>query len=396
MTDLIITAEATEIGFFSAVLNGTVNNPSGLTGGSFGFILSKNADPTVDNGWVIQNMELDGSNKFSYEATELSIATTYYYRAYFKYEGEYRMGKTRSFTTMDFADDLIITAEATEIDYFSAVFNGTVNIPSDFNGWYRFGFIYFSADPTENDKEIEVEKLDGSNKFSYKAANLSYGTTYFYRAYFKTGDPDIKYRMGRVRSFTTKSGLEAVDLGLSVKWGSCNIGASTPLSHGDYYAWGETETKDKYSWDNYKWGKANNQLTKYCTSRFYGYSGFTDGKTVLDPEDDVAHEKHGGKWRMPTSAEWTELREKCSWKRTTMDGVSGWKVTGRNGSSIFLPAEGYKDGSGVALGTENGYYWSSEINNGHPYEAIDIFFSSYVTDNVCNRSTGLPVRPVSE
>ena len=98
---------------------------------------------------------------------------------------------------------------------------------------------------------------------------------------------------------------QAVDLGLSVKWSSLNLGAVSPEDYGAYFAWGETETKSDYSWLTYKWGTSPTTLKKYNTKRS---KGTVDNKTVLDPEDDVVHVKLGGKWRMPTDAEWKELR----------------------------------------------------------------------------------------
>ena len=97
--------------------------------------------------------------------------------------------------------------------------------------------------------------------------------------------------------------VQAVDLGLpsGLKWASCNIGATTPEEYGYYYAWGETTTKADYSWETYKYANgAKNKLTKYCTDASYGDNGFADNKTTLDLEDDAAHVKWGGSWRMPT------------------------------------------------------------------------------------------------
>ena len=107
------------------------------------------------------------------------------------------------------------------------------------------------------------------------------------------------------------NGYAYVDLGLSVKWATCNLGATKPEEYGDYYAWGETETKTKtdYNWSTYRWRKgASGKLTKYCPSNKSGYwagYGSPDGKTSLDLSDDVANIKLGGKWRLPTDAEWT-------------------------------------------------------------------------------------------
>ena len=105
---------------------------------------------------------------------------------------------------------------------------------------------------------------------------------------------------------TIVSEPEAIDLGLpsGLKWASFNLGASKPEEYGDYFAWGETTPKDEYNWDTYAWCMgASNTITKYCTKSNYGYNRFTDGKTVLDQEDDAAHVNLGGNWRMPTDAE---------------------------------------------------------------------------------------------
>lgn len=139
---------------------------------------------------------------------------------------------------------------------------------------------------------------------------------------------------------------EAVDLGLSVKWASFNVGASKPEEFGGYYAWGEVETKTEYSWETYKWCKGTEiTLTKYCNNSEYGYNGYTDDKYVLDPEDDVAHVEWGGSWRMPTHEEMRELTEACTWTREIRDSIDGVKITGSNGNSIFIPAAGYYSGS---------------------------------------------------
>ena len=134
----------------------------------------------------------------------------------------------------------------------------------------------------------------------------------------------------------------AIDLGLSVLWATCNLGTSgfvsSPEEYGAYYAWGETGTKSNYSWETYKWcNGSSTTLTKYNT---YSNYGIVDNKTELDPADDVAHVKLGGKWRMPTEEEWTELRTKCVWKETynfNGSGIFGEVVTAPNGNSIFLP-----------------------------------------------------------
>ena len=106
----------------------------------------------------------------------------------------------------------------------------------------------------------------------------------------------------------------AVDLGLSVKWASFNVGATAPEEYGDYFAWGETESKTDYSWSSYKWCNGDyNKLTKYCLgdqSYYWNGEGTPDGKTVLDPEDDPAITNWGGTWRTPTDAECLDFPER--------------------------------------------------------------------------------------
>ena len=99
-------------------------------------------------------------------------------------------------------------------------------------------------------------------------------------------------------------GYEYVDLGLSVKWATCNVGATTPEGYGDYFAWGETKPKDYYAWSTYKYCDSSSlTLTKYCSKSYYGKDSFSDNKTILDSEDDAATVNWGGAWRMPTKEE---------------------------------------------------------------------------------------------
>ena len=208
---------------------------------------------------------------------------------------------------------------------------------------------------------------------------------------------------------------EAVDLGLpsGLKWASFNLGASVPEEYGDHFAWGETEPyyrsqnpliwkegkEEGYSWASYKWCKGSSRtMTKYCFISSYGYNGFTDDKTVLDPEDDAAHVNLGGKWRMPTEVEWKELMNNCTKKWTTLNGVNGRLVTGSNGNSIFLPAAGDWSGTNRDNVGSYGHYWSSSLNTDYyPYLALRFYiFSGGDHKNTGFRYYGFSVRPVTE
>ncbi len=170
---------------------------------------------------------------------------------------------------------------------------------------------------------------------------------------------------------------EAVDLGLpsGLKWANMNVGATTPEGYGDYFAWGETEPKLEYHWSTYKLCNGSyNTLTKYCTNSSYGV---VDNKTTLELEDDAAYVNLGGTWRIPTMAEWDELRNNCTWTWITQNGVKGYLVTSeKNSNSIFLPAAGFRYYSVLSGAGSNGHYWSSSLHESGSYDAYFHYFSS--------------------
>ena len=184
----------------------------------------------------------------------------------------------------------------------------------------------------------------------------------------------------------TNSGeiAEAVDLGLSVKWASWNIGASKPEDYGFYFSWGETSPKTNYAWSTYKFG---NSLSKYNS---------TYNKKTLEPSDDAAVVLWGDNWRMPTNDEEKELYQKCSWKYTTVNGINGYQVTGPNGNSIFLPAAGLYDGDGnLGLANDRGWYWSSTVYDNSYALGFYLTPSSVTYKNVGHdRCDGHVIRPV--
>ncbi|MDY6035854.1 MAG: hypothetical protein SPI67_00035 [Paludibacteraceae bacterium] len=189
------------------------------------------------------------------------------------------------------------------------------------------------------------------------------------------------------------NGHEYVDLGLSVKWATCNIGSTTPEGYGNYYAWGETKPQSTYNWSTYKWcNGSSSTFTKYNTSSSFGT---VDNKTVLDLADDAARANWGGSWRMPTDAEWQELRDNCTWTWKTLNGINGFEVKGPNGNSIFLPAAGYRGNDDLYSAGDFGHYWSSSLYAVNPSGAWDVnFFSDNVSGGYGSRYCGLSVRAV--
>lgn len=189
---------------------------------------------------------------------------------------------------------------------------------------------------------------------------------------------------------------EYVDLGLpsGTLWATMNVGASTPEEYGDHFAWCETTPKEVYDWSTYQWCNGRwNKMTKYCTVSTYGNNGFVDNLTELEPDDDAATVNWGSQWCTPTKEQLDELRTKCTWTWTTSNGVKGYKVS-RNGKSLFLPAaEGYS-GSYLSSGTL-GYYWSRTLGDTKSYYANYLYFySSSVSSEAFERSSGCSVRAV--
>ena len=186
-----------------------------------------------------------------------------------------------------------------------------------------------------------------------------------------------------------------VDLGLpsGLLWATCNVGATAPEKYGDYFAWGETQTKSVYNCSTYRYCNGYmNYLTKYCTDTNSGYYGFIDNLTTLVPADDAATVLGNGA-RTPTKAEWEELINKTTATWTTVNGVAGCKLTSNNGKSIFLPAAG---SAGVGGAGDYGFYWSSSLNTDLPCFAWIFYFVSdgQEMSNKTFRYYGLSVRAV--
>ncbi len=174
-------------------------------------------------------------------------------------------------------------------------------------------------------------------------------------------------------------GHEYVDLGLSVKWATCNVGASSPSDYGNYYAWGETSTKSSYDEEN---------------SRTYDKSM---GDIAGNPSYDAARANWGGSWRMPTKDEIGELISKCSRKWTTLNGHYGYKITGPNGNSIFLPAAGRRLGTSLYATGEGGGSWGSTPHESDTDRAYYLYFGVGLFGRYWrDRGYGQSVRPVSE
>ena len=198
---------------------------------------------------------------------------------------------------------------------------------------------------------------------------------------------------------TPSDPVEWVDLGLpsGLLWRSCNLGATTPEEFGDYYAWGETQTKSIYNWDNYIYGDHDGDnetwtMYKYNTNETYGA---VDNLRVLEPADDAATVVLGAGARIPTQQEWQELISNTSGEWTEQNGVNGWKFTAENGNSLFLPAAGRWMNETLYEPNHTGSYWSSSLITDYTYFARYYSFQS-IDSRIYffSRFIGCSIRPV--
>lgn len=253
------------------------------------------------------------------------------------------------------------------------------------------------------------------NHYGYLQIDVTDGTTTKSMRTLKASGIDIErnmiYPINFVENYSPAPAYEYVDLGLSVKWATCNLGASAPEETGLYYQWGDTqgygsdpESDGKYfDWSNpmAHYDHYSDLLTKY--NRDEGY-GTVDNKTVLDLEDDAAHAALGGTWRIPTTDEFEELIDNSTLTWTTINGMNGVKfqskIAGYTDKWIFIPAAGYRSCDTLNSVGRSGYYWSSTLCSfagGDSWSADALIVSE---DNIeCNmqfRVGGQPIRPVCE
>ena len=179
-----------------------------------------------------------------------------------------------------------------------------------------------------------------------------------------------------------------IDLGLpsGTKWACCNVGANSPEQFGGYYAWGETVEKNTYDWSNYILCDG----TESTCHRI--------GADIAGTNYDVAHVKWGDSWVMPSYSQFKELIENCSTEWTSLNGINGYKFTGPNGSSIFLPASGYYGFGDKFFEGSAGLFWSSTYNSSNKDLARYLRFDSgrLTLDYYLSRNSGQPVRAIQK
>lgn len=263
-----------------------------------------------------------------------------------------------------------------------------------FNGSdLEMGVCYSTVDnePTVNNSREVFSKEVRAQTWKQTINKLDKDRTYYYRAYAQIGD-QVFY--GPVKQFTTGDGEQKfttpayVDLGLSVKWATCNVGATKPEEVGKPFAWGETTSKgwSNFNQSTYKyWDSETQTWTKYCSK---------DGKVTLLPDDDAATVNLGKPWRMPTYEEIQELLWKSTWTGEKLNGVTGQRIVGPNGNSIFLPiVPSYENGGD--RGNGRSYYWSSSRYEGSDNNIYILYFGNGRRSwEFFDRYDGMYIRPV--
>ena len=372
----LTTAEVTNITGATATCGGNITDNGGLNVTARGVCWSTSPNPTVADSHTTNG---SGNGNFSSSITGLNVSTTYYVRAYATTNAGTAYGNGVNFTTRDGIPTLT-TTDITNITGVSATSGGNITDNGGLSVTARG--VCWSTLPNPTVADSHTTNGSGSGSFSSYMTGLSFNTTYYVRAYATNSQVTV---YGNQVFFNSGDGY--VDLGLpsGLLWATCNVGADNPEDYGDYFAWGETTTKDTYNWSTYQYYDGSN-LTKYTGS---------DGLTTLLPEDDAATANWGVDWRMPTKEEWQELYQNTTHTWTTQNGVYGRLFTASNGNSLFLPAAGYRYGSSLNNAGSYGYYWSSSLYTGSPDYACYLYFSSgncYLYSGY--RGYGQSVRPV--
>ena len=405
-----LTAEASDVQYHSATISGNLDVQSEGNFSKSAILYYSKTENTVEglksNG-IKKTLTLGADGSYTAALSSLSSSTSYYFVVVAKVDDVELVTEEKSFKTLTIQAS--VTAEASDIQSNSATISGSLNVQPE-GSFSRSAVVYYSKTANtldglkSNGTEVTLT-LGADGSYTAALSSLSSSTSYNFVVVAKVDDVEFVSATG---NFTTPAPPTPtlVDLGLSVKWASFNLGASKPTEYGGYYQWAGTEDVsdlsiylDLSNCPYHTSSDARNGWTKYNTESSYGT---VDHKGSLESMDDAASVVLGGKWRMPTYAEWKELTNSsnCSWTWTTIDGVEGYKVqskkSGYTDNWIFLPAAGLRS-SGYLYHVGFGYYWSSTLDTGSPESAYRIdLLSSYVSKGHAYRYYGMSIRPVSE
>lgn len=411
-----ISAESSDLSYHSAAISGKLTVTSKGTFTKSAVLYYSRTANTLDalksNG-TKKTLTLGSDGSYSINLSALVSDTRYNYVVVSKVDDIEFITEVKFFKTLYMEILASVSAESSDVTYKTATISGKLTVESE-GTFIKSALLYISrtASTLEALKSNGTKKtlnLSSDGSYSINLSALVSDTQYNFVVCAKVDNAEFNKGVISFKTLAPPSG--SVDLGLSVLWGNCNIGASKPEEYGGYYQWaGTTDVTDTNIYldsSNCPYHTGSSYLsgwTKYNTQPSYGT---VDNNTVLDPSDDVAHVKLGGKWRTPTIEEWKELTNtsNCSWTWTSINGINGYKVqskkTGLTNKWIFLPAAGFRLDNYLNNVGSIGEYWSSSLNTDRPYSAYYIiyFYSGPVdTDNRYNnnRYSGRTVRPVSD
>mgnify|MGYP002623340434 CR=1 FL=1 len=361
-----VSTGATDVTANSATLHGTVSGDiSNLSANSYsvGFYYGDSQDNLSDR--ILGEVS---SNEIKAVLSGLTKGQTIYYQAFVTLQNKVTYkGEVKSLTTSDAS---AVTSDAKDITYYSAVLNGTLSGNGDGS---TAGFV-ISCDERKVRSGLAVEGSVEGNAVSLKKLGLLPSKTYYYATYLNLGNDSV---FGETKSFTTESFEiqkdDIVDLGLSVKWLKYNIGAQKESDLGGLYAFGDLDG---------------------C-NRSTSVSDYGVNADIVETENDLARATFGDFAKMPTADQLEELFTLCQKEWAEVDGVSGLKLTGPNGNSIFLPAAGYREGNSVSGESEIGMYYSGNIKNSNFASAYS-FTQSSNSLTVAPLFRALSIRPCSK
>ena len=405
-----LTAEASDVQYHSATISGSLTVQSEGSFSKSAVLYYSSSESTLEglkfNG-TSKTLSLGADASYTATLSSLSSSTSYNFIVVAKVDDVELVTEVKSFKTLTIQAS--VTAEASDVQYYSATISGSLDVQTEGN-FSKSAVLYYSS----SESTLKGLKSNGTSKtltfgedgsYSEVISSLYSSSSYNFVVVTKVDDVEFVSATGNFTTLAPPSG--SVDLGLSVFWATCNLGASKPTEYGGYYMWAGTKDVsdtsiylDLSNCPYHTGSNASSGWTKYNTKSSYGT---VDNKTVLESMDDAASVALGGKWRIPTDEEWTELRntDNCSWTWTTIDGVKGYKVqskkSGYTDKWIFLPAAGWRHGDDLDFVGSIGNYWSSSLYTADPYSAyFMLFYSGYLHVDYVGRCDGQSVRPVSE
>ncbi len=361
----------------SATITGKVLDLTGQDASSYtvGVVYGTNPDPTTAGSRQAGTIDAEGNVTVSLAG--LTKGTTYYYATYVQLQGIVtKYGEVKSFVA---TDAQIATADAVDVTCTKATLGATSNglggILVDGETAMNYGF-KLSTSEAGVQKGIDYPVTLSSNTVSQRVEGLLPGTTYYYTSYFELGDG---YVYGDTKSFTTPAqSMEYVDLGLSILWAKCNLGAEAEQETGALLGYGDLTGVNQSSY-----------LIDY-----------TVVEDIAGTANDILHKANVDEGAImqsatPTAEQVSELISKTTQTEDEVEGVRGIRFTAANGNSIFLPYTGYREGAEQVGEGLQGLYWSgTHYSVATDYSQTLNLTAGAATSGVSARNLGLAIRPV--